>query len=311
MNILSVLPAALRRTDCGHYRYAGRALAATLLGASLLLGSGCGSSTEKRLPQAEQTSEQALDERYRLAQIAASNGQHAAAIKLYRELLAALPGQAPLHCELADAASADQQFELALHHYQKALELAPTMAEAWRGIGRTRLAEQQLAQAREALEQAWQLNSEDPLTLNSLGVTADLQNRHRQAQQYYREAMALQPGNQEFRNNLALSHLLAGQPQQTVDLLYPLVRSGRASAKVRNNLAVALGLLGADGQARAVMTAQEPEQQQQNLAYFHWLRTQGQHSGTEYQRLNSGQQSGVDQNSAEANARTSAVVVQP
>jgi Flp pilus assembly protein TadD len=163
-----------------------------------------------------QTRQAAADPRDADAQLALGNacmqaGRYADAAAAYARSLAAAPGNARVHNNLAVALAEQRLLDRAIPHYRTALRLDPGYAEAHYNLGN---ALRELARYGEALacyDRALALRPDWPGAHCNRGLALAAQGHQALAEVAYRAALALDPGHAEAQNNLGLAVQLQGR----------------------------------------------------------------------------------------------------
>ncbi len=284
---------------------ARRPVGAWVLGAAVLVLSGCGSDPERPQPSMAQlqrpapeattarpiarstdssaprsdlktltTPKETATTLERMAKRAAEEGDLPGAIQLYRRALALDPASLSTALALGGALYRADDYRGALEVYRQALRIEPGNPEAVRGQANTMIG---LDRPRDAVEQfrsALARAPRDHRLANGLGVALDMTGDHRGAQQQYRAALALKPDDLNAHNNLGLSLALSGDYEQAVAQLARLVESPQSSARNRQNLALVYGLMGQPERAAEIGRMDlDDESVRRNLAYYEQLRT--------------------------------------
>jgi tetratricopeptide (TPR) repeat protein len=138
-------------------------------------------------------------------------GRYADAAAAYARSLAAAPGNASAHNNLAVAFAEQHLFDRAIPHYREALRLDPGYAEAHYNLGN---ALRELARYGEAVgcyDRALALRPGWPGAHCNRGLALAAQGRQGPAEAAYRAALALDPGYAEAHNNLGLAVQLQGR----------------------------------------------------------------------------------------------------
>ncbi len=150
------------------------------------------------------------------AQLALGNacmqaGRYADAAAAYARSLAAAPGNASAHNNLAVAFAEQRLFDRAIPHYREALRLDPRYAEAHYNLGN---ALRELARYGEAVacyDRALALRPDWPGAHCNRGLALAAQGQQGSAEAAYRAALALDPDHAEAQNNLGLAVQLQGR----------------------------------------------------------------------------------------------------
>jgi len=210
--------------------------------------------------------------------------------------------------KLAARAASSGDYETAAVLYRQAFEANPRSTDALVGLGRSYAGMGQYSRGEQALVQATSRKPSDPDVLLELarvqlaggkpqaalanldkavaraprnlpvvtarGIALDRLSRHKEAQAQYRAGLKVDPTDFALLSNLGLSLGLSGQTGEGIAILSELARDGSANPKTRGNLALVYGLAGKDREAAGVLQRDLSSAQiQQNLAYYHELRT--------------------------------------
>jgi predicted O-linked N-acetylglucosamine transferase (SPINDLY family) len=194
-----------------------------------------------RMPRASGTPSVARSDLLDRADMLATAGDFPKAIPLYRELLAAAPGNAALHRNLAGALDATGAAEEALAVYRRAIALDPGDARAHDELGRLLGRRGDMGGAGEHLRAAVRL---DPALVTARGALGDLlcrEGRHREGAAELAAAVALDAGNWPL--HLRLGTALAAQGPERLDAAMDCFRRvialspGNATAHLQLGLA--------------------------------------------------------------------------
>jgi Flp pilus assembly protein TadD len=203
-------------------------------------------------------------------------GDLAAAIVIYRSLVANTSVQPEVKVEFGDALLESGAPDDAIDIYSQVGAQSPARLAALLGMTRAWLDLGDPAKALEQADAARRLAPEDARVLVDRGVVLDSLERHAEAQQSYRAVLAVVPRHVSARNNLALSLALTGQFDEAIALMAPLVRSSAATPRVRGNMAVIYALKG-DTEDAATMSKVDLDDSatRANLAFLAAARDPG------------------------------------
>lgn len=205
-----------------------------------------------------------------LAEQLAAQGDHAAAIPLYRQAIRrSIIGGGP-KIGLAKSLIAVGRYEEAVYVLKKADNDNP---EGLRLLGNAQLVLGRPELAVSAFREAIRRGS-DPRAYGGLGVALDALGRHGEAVDAYDDGLSMDPGNLDLRTNKGLSLALHSQPAQGVGLLEGVVRDPASGPQHRLNLALAYVMLGDDARARRMASIDlGADEAVHMLAYFRSLKT--------------------------------------
>ncbi|WP_417449228.1 tetratricopeptide repeat protein [Kordiimonas sp.] len=173
-----------------------------------------------------------------IAQGLAAEGNHGAAIPLYRHSATATGSPAAI-TGLAKSLAALGKHDTAVSLLEDLAARSQLSGDGWYILGKCRLALGKFEQALIAFDAALLISPGDQGSLSARGITLAALGRTGDAIASYQtttDPMAL--------SNLALIFAVTGKPEAAVNILAPIIRSGRASAHDRQNLAMAYLLAG-------------------------------------------------------------------
>jgi len=220
-----------------------------MLGVSSILLSACstgGLGTVVASPKASQTQSDGTMELKRIAAEFVANGDHTAAIPIYRHLGASTGDPAALDA-LANSL-------VALGAHAEATKVLTLLAErdqatatTWYNLGKTKLAAGLFEEALSAFTHAETINPSDPKTHSGKAIALVAMGKTSAAIAAFgtnSDALTL--------SNKALVFATTGQPAAAVAILEPLIKSGKSTARERQNLAMAYLLVGNEAPARQI-----------------------------------------------------------
>lgn len=216
--------------------------------------------------------EQAL----RIADIAARTGNYAAAINIYRTLLAKRGNDPAILARLGDVYLDARYADEAIIVYERLAEADVTGVAARLGLGRANLQLFRPETAAQHFREALLRTPGNPTVLGLLALAEDLSGNHEAAQGLYQEALTGAPEDKALRNNYALSRLLRGDYEAAAAELRLLAFAEGATVQMRQNLALAYGLQGdEEAAARVARMDLDPESVTDNLRVYAELRRIG------------------------------------
>ncbi|PCI51831.1 MAG: hypothetical protein COB49_00745 [Alphaproteobacteria bacterium] len=223
--------------------------------------------------QSVETSGRALESSFvALANEMAAEGDHNAAIPLYRRAMKYHPfASAPL-VGLGDSLRAIGQYQQAEKVYQSALSRNEQNPRALRGLGKTYIALNRPTMAIPMLNDAVSLNPRDVESISSLALALELQGNLGAAMEVYRDGLDIDPDNLGLLNNFGLSLALQSRYDQAIDILKQAAQHRDAGAIHRQNLAMAYALAGNEMMSSRLLAIDNgPDLTNENLGYFRIL----------------------------------------
>ncbi|MCF8474183.1 MAG: tetratricopeptide repeat protein [Emcibacter sp.] len=207
-----------------------------------------------------------------LANEMASEGDHNAAIPLYRRAMKWHPfASAPL-IGLGDSLRAVGQYQNAETAYQSALSHDEKNVAALRGLGKTYIALNRPTMAVPMLNDAVSLNPRDVDSISSLAMALELQGNASAALEVYKDGLGIDPDNLKLLNNFGLSLALQSRHDQAIDVLKQAAQHKDAGASHRQNLAMAYALAGDEVMSSRLLSIDNgPDMTDENLSYFRVL----------------------------------------
>lgn len=207
-----------------------------------------------------------------LANEMAAEGDHNAAIPLYRRAMKYHPfASAPL-VGLGNSLRAVGQYQNAEKAYQSALSRDEQNLSALRGLGKTYIALNRPAMAVPMLNDAISLNPRDVESISSLALALELQGHPRAAMEVYKDGLDVDPDNLKLLNNYGLSLALQSRHDQAINILKQAAQHRDAGATHRQNLAMAYALAGNEVMSSRLLSIDNsPDMTNENLGYFRIL----------------------------------------
>ncbi len=207
-----------------------------------------------------------------LANEMAAEGDHAAAIPLYRRAMKYHPfASAPL-VGLGDSLRAIGQYQQAEKAYQSALSRDEQNLHALRGLGKTYIALDRPTMAVPILNDAVSIRSNDVESITSLAMALELQGNPRAAMEVYKDGLNIDPDNLKLLNNYGLSLALQSRHDRAINILKQAAQHRDAGATHRQNLAMAYALAGNEVMSSRLLSIDNgPDLTNENLGYFRIL----------------------------------------
>ena len=207
-----------------------------------------------------------------LANEMASEGDHNAAIPLYRRAMKYHPfASAPL-VGLGDSLRAIGQYQQAEKAYQSALSRDEQNLAALRGLGKTYISLNRPTMAVPMLNDAVSLNPRDVESITSLALALELKGNPRAAMEVYKDGLNIDPDNLKLLNNYGLSLALQSRHDMAIDVLKQAAQHRDAGATHRQNLAMAYALAGNEVMSSRLLSIDNgPDLANENLGYFRIL----------------------------------------
>ncbi len=207
-----------------------------------------------------------------LADEMAAQGDHNAAIPLYRRAMKYYSFASEPLVGLGDSLRAIGQYQQAEEAYKDALSRDEQNPRALRGLGKTFIALNRPTMAVPMLRDAVSINSRDVEAISSLAVALELQGNGRAAMEVYKDGLEIEPDNLKLLNNYGLSLALQARYGQAIEMLKQAAQHKDANASHRQNLAMAYALAGDEVMsARLLSIDNGPDLTNENLGYFRIL----------------------------------------
>lgn len=209
---------------------------------------------------------------YMLANEMAEQGDHNAAIPLYRRAHSwDRSASAPL-VGLGKSLSAIGQYVDAVEAYQKAIGNNGQNIDALKGLGSSYLALNRPTRALPFLQQAVRVNPRDVNAMSSLALALDMQGHRAASLEVYKDGLAVDPDNLKLLNNYGLSLALQSRHDQSIAILKQAAQHRDAGATHRQNLAMAYALAGNEIMSSRLLSIDSgPEITNENLNYYRVL----------------------------------------
>lgn len=190
---------------------------------------------------------------------------YVAAERDYLDAIAESKGRIEAHLALARLYEKQGMVEKERAVLESALALQPKHPLANYRLGKLYLDRNHYDRALVAFQNGRSFSPDDiDLTIGE-AVTQDMLGKHGEAQRLYVRLLNDHPRTKLtiVRTNLAMSYLLSDAPQKAVDLLKEEAGRPDASSVTKHNLALAYGLLGRNGDAKAVLDGEIDEETRQ------------------------------------------------
>lgn len=235
---------------------------------------GCATNTESDLARegvkAEKSMSQAGAGRSSLLAMAdamAADGDHSAAIPVYRRAHAKNSGAAAPLIGLGRSLMAMGQVVDAETAFRKAVDREENNPDALAGHGSALLRMDRPGVALPLFEKALSVAPAQSDAVRGLALAQDMTGRHDDAIATYERHLG--SGDLKLRNNYGLSLALHGKTEDGILVLEEVMRDGRAGPSQRQNMALAYLLAGRDGDARRMAAIdQDTETLERTLDYF-------------------------------------------
>ena len=207
-----------------------------------------------------------------LANEMAEQGDHNAAIPLYRRAHRWDSSGAASLVGLGDSLAAIGQYNDANDAYQKAIGKNGADTRALKGLGSSYLALNRPTRALPFLQQAVRLSPRDVDAMSSLALALDMQGHREASLEVYKDGLAVDPDNLKLLNNYGLSLALQSRHDQSISILKQAAQHRDAGATHRQNLAMAYALSGNEMMsARLLSIDSGPDISNDNLNYYRIL----------------------------------------
>lgn len=207
-----------------------------------------------------------------LASEMAAQGDHAAAIPLYRRAIKWHPFASDPLVGLGDSLRAVGQYQEAEKVYQSALSRNEKNLAALKGLGSTYITLGRPTLAVPLLHDAVSLDPRDVEAISSLAVALELQGHTQAASEVYKDGLSIDPDNLKLLNNYGLSLALQSRHDQAIDVLKQAAQHKDAGASHRQNLAMAYALSGNEMMSSRLLAIDNgPDLTNENLGYFRIL----------------------------------------
>jgi len=207
-----------------------------------------------------------------LANEMAADGDHNAAIPLYRRAITYHPFSSEPLIGLGDSLRAIGQYQKAEEAYQSALSRNEQNLRALTGLGKTYIALNRPTMAVPMLQDAVSLSPEHIEAVTSLALALELQGNSRAAMAVYKDGLDIAPGNLKLLNNYGLSLSLQSRHDEAIDTLKQAAQHRDAGATHRQNLAMAYALAGNEVMSSRLLSIDNgPDLTNESLGYFRIL----------------------------------------
>jgi len=207
-----------------------------------------------------------------LANEMAADGDHNAAIPLYRRAIKYHPFASEPLVGLGNSLQAVGQYQKAEQAYQAALSRNEQNFQALSGLGKTYIALDRPTMAVPMLQDAVSLNPRDVETVSSLALALELQGNAQAAMAVYRDGLDIDPNNLKLLNNYGLSLSLQSRHDEAIDALKQAAQHRDAGATHRQNLAMAYALAGNEMMSSRLLSIDNgPDLTNESLGYFRVL----------------------------------------
>ncbi len=207
-----------------------------------------------------------------LANEMAADGDHNAAIPLYRRAMKWHPFASEPLVGLGDSLREIGQYQEAEQAYQSALSRNEQNLRALTGLGKTYIALNRPTMAVPLLQDAMALNGRNVEVISSLALALELQGNARAAMAVYQDGLSVDPNSLKLLNNYGLSLALQARHDQAIEILKQAAQHRDAGASHRQNLAMAYALAGNEMMSSRLLSIDNgPDLTNENLNYFRIL----------------------------------------
>lgn len=208
----------------------------------------------------------------RLANEMAEQGDHNAAIPLYRRAHKWEPSSSAPLVGLGASLGSIGQYNDAVEAYQQAISKNGQNVGALKGLGSSYLALNRPVRALPYLQQAVRVSPRDVDAMSSLALALDMQGHRDASLEVYKDGLAVDPDNLKLLNNYGLSLALQSRHDQSISILKQAAQHRDAGATHRQNLAMAYALAGNETMsARLLSIDSGPDLTNENLNYYRVL----------------------------------------
>jgi tetratricopeptide (TPR) repeat protein len=176
-----------------------------------------------------------------LASVLMFRGDFEAAMTSCRRGIALKPDYAKGHCYLGDILAFQSRFDEAAHSYRQAISCKPDYAEAHNNLGNALLRLGQLDTAALSYSRALAARPDIAEAHNNLGHIHLRSGRFEDAQAAFARAVAIAPSYAEAHNNIGHILLQRGKPGEAVDAFQRALAAKPNYAEAHSNLGAALG----------------------------------------------------------------------
>ena len=190
---------------------------------------------------------------FKLAEHAIRRGRFQQAVRLYDELLTALPDHSVGHYRKGELHEHLRQWDIAAAAYQRTTELAPTFVAAHLRLGAIHTRNRAFDQAAATYRRGLASLPEHLGLLNNLGTTLLMQERFAEGLSVFRQAMAIDSTDARVWNNLGTAFLKQRRFAEAQHYLSGAVKRRPEDATLLLKLADAHGGAGDLKQARRVL----------------------------------------------------------
>ena len=207
-----------------------------------------------------------------LANEMVAEGDHNAAITLFRRAHKWHPFSSEPLVGLGDSLSATGQYQEALEAYQQAVDINEENLTALKGLGKTYVALNRPTMAVPVLNSAVSLAPTDVEAISNLALAMEMQGNNSAALEVYKDGLAQDPDNLKLLNNYGLSLALQSRHDEAIRILKQAAQHKDAGANSRQNLAMAYALAGNEVMASRLLSIDSgPELTNENMNYFRVL----------------------------------------
>ena len=204
-----------------------------------------------------------------LARRMASQGNHAAAIPLYRQAMKRAPLSSAPRVGLGESLMALGRYDEAIYSLTGAFNSDSKNPQALTALGTSYLVLNRPEMAIENFRSAESHGGWDGTLYSGLAIAYDLIGNHDAAMAAFERGLTKHPDDMELIGNMGLSMALAGDALEGAALLEDVVKQPAASAAHRQNLALAYVMAGDTTKAvRMASIDMDPSMARQTVAEF-------------------------------------------
>ncbi|RMF12163.1 MAG: SPOR domain-containing protein [Alphaproteobacteria bacterium] len=255
----------------------GRLLRSSVAAVALAVAlAGCTANPESRIADyatSTRTMEQGGNSLLSLAETMAADGDHAAAVPVFRRAHARDPNAAEPLVGLGRSLMALGQVAAAEHAFRDAVDRDDNDPDALAGLGSALVRLNRPEAAIALFEDALRIDFDHGEATRGLALALDMTGQHDAAIATYEQALDRDSEDLKLRNNYGLSLALFGESDAGVRVLEDVLRDDRAGPSQRQNMALAYVLAGNERDAvRMIAIDQDTRTVGQTLDYFRIIK---------------------------------------
>lgn len=207
-----------------------------------------------------------------LAMEMAAEGDHAAAIPLFRRAHNWHSSDSTPLVGLGDSLRAIGQYQEAVDVYTQALDNNAQNTQALKGLGKAYIALSRPTMAVPLLNDAVKLRPRDVEAISGLALALELQGHPAAAHEVYEDGLGIDPDNLKLLNNYGLSLALHSRHDEAIEILKQAAQHRNAGSSHRQNLAMAYALSGNEVMSSRLLSIDNgPDLTDENLNYYRIL----------------------------------------